>query len=149
MLLPTPCLRLGIDDLLDALPAGAAGIDFGEHGEVVSGDGFRAIEAAWVSGIAAMAQVGAHVIVEDVFLDGAASQDRVRTRLSGLCVVWVGVRCDVAVAAARERAGRDRVIGMAALQAEAVHDGVVYDVEVDTTATDPASCARAITALAG
>ena len=149
MLLPTPWLCLGVDVLLEAMPAAAAGIDFGEHGEVVADDRFRAIEAAWMTGIAAMAHAGAQLIIEDVFLSGAASQDRLRTQLDGLRVVWVGVRCDVAVATARERAREDRVIGMAALQAEAVHEGVVYDLEVDTTAAEPASCARTIAALAG
>ena len=36
--------------------------------------------------------------------------------------------------------------GMAALQAEVVHSGVVYDLEVDTSHTEPLDCARAIAA---
>jgi chloramphenicol 3-O phosphotransferase len=147
-LLPTPWLRLGVDALLDALPAAAPGIDFGEHGEVMPGEGFRAMEAAWLAGIAAMARAGARIIFEDVFLGGAASQDRIRRHLGGLDILWVGVRCDVAAAAARERARKDRVIGMASSQAETVHAGVVYDVEVDTSHAAPEACARVIAALA-
>jgi chloramphenicol 3-O phosphotransferase len=35
---------------------------------------------------------------------------------------------------------------MAASQADAVHEGVVYDVEVDTTHTESLACARVIAA---
>jgi chloramphenicol 3-O phosphotransferase len=38
---------------------------------------------------------------------------------------------------------------MARRQAEAVHRGVVYDMEVDTTRTEALECARAIAARAG
>jgi len=38
------------------------------------------------------------------------------------------------------------VTGMAASQAQTVHKGVVYDIEVDTSHTEPLACARAIAA---
>ncbi|MFD2470668.1 phosphotransferase-like protein [Amycolatopsis silviterrae] len=47
--------------------------------------------------------------------------------------------------AAMARAGA-RAIGMAASQAEVVHRGMVYDVEVDTTRTESLECARTIAA---
>lgn len=59
-------------------------------------------------------------------------------------VLWVGVRCDSAVAAGREIARGDRVRGMAASQADAVHHGVIYDLEVDTSRTESLECALAI-----
>lgn len=74
------------------------------------------------------------------------SQQRMRTQLKGLNVLWVGVRCDATTAAAREVARGNRSVGMAALQAEVVHAGVVYDLEVDTTHTESLDCARAIAA---
>jgi chloramphenicol 3-O phosphotransferase len=58
--------------------------------------------------------------------------------------LWVGVHCDSAVAAGREMARGDRVIGMAQAQAEIVHVGVACDVEVDTSHTEAIDCARAI-----
>ena len=108
------------------------------------GPEFRALEAAWIEGVAAMAMAGARVIVDEVFLGGAASQRRWQQALDGLRVLWVGVRCDGAIAAGRELARGDRVAGMAAAQAEPVHRGVVYDLEVDTTSTEALACARAI-----
>jgi chloramphenicol 3-O phosphotransferase len=149
-ILPQPWIKMGIDDLLDALPPSVmdadAGIAFGPHGEVTVGEGFRTLEAAWMTGVAAMARAGARVIIDDVFLGGGASQERVRAHLDGLQVLWVGVRCDPEIAAGREVARGDRLGGMAALQAEAVHQGVTYNLEVDTSLTESLQCARAIAA---
>jgi chloramphenicol 3-O phosphotransferase len=149
-ILPQRWIAVGIDDLVDALPwwlqDAGAGIAFGQQGEVTPGERFRELEDAWMTGLAAMAHAGARIIVDDVFLGGAASQERTRTHLAGLEVLWVGVRCDPEIAEARELARGDRVLGMAAAQAESVHDGVVYDLEVDTGAAEPLQCARAIAA---
>jgi chloramphenicol 3-O phosphotransferase len=102
-----------------------------------------------MEGVAAMVRAGAQVIVDDVFLGGAASQQRWQEVLDGLNVLWVGVRCDSTVATVREVARGDRVRGMAASQAEVVHRGVVYDLEVDTTFTESVVCARTIAARIG
>jgi chloramphenicol 3-O phosphotransferase len=83
-------------------------------------------------------------IVDEVFLGGAASQRRWQQALGGLQVLWVGVRCDGTVAAGREIARGDRVAGMALSQADAVHRGMSYDLEVDTTHTESMECARTI-----
>ncbi|MBW5480984.1 chloramphenicol phosphotransferase CPT [Streptomyces bambusae] len=151
--LPDPWLALGADTLVDAMPASLqasdAGIEFAADGGVSVGPEFRKLDAAWSKGVAAMVRAGARVIVDEVFLGGAASQQRWREALDGLDVLWVGVRCDGTVAAGRETARGDRVAGMAAAQAEAVHRGVVYDLEVDTTRTESLACARVIAARVG
>jgi chloramphenicol 3-O phosphotransferase len=148
--LPDPWLTLGVDTLLDAMPtsmrASKAGIEFAPDGEVNVGAEFRVLEAAWIEGIAAMARAGVGVIVVEVFLGGAASQLRWQKALGGLDALWVGVRCDGKVAADRELARDDRVPGMAASQAEVVHQGVTYDLEVDTTHAESMQCARTIAA---
>lgn len=146
--LPDPWLALGTDTLVQAMPASMrtsdAGIEFAPDGEVIVGPEFRTLEAAWIAGVAAMAREGARVIVDEVFLGGAGSQRRWREALGELRVLWVGVRCDGAVAAGREVARGDRIIGMAASQATVVHQGVTYDLEVDTTHTESIDCARTI-----
>jgi chloramphenicol 3-O phosphotransferase len=148
--LPDPWLAFGTDTLVQAMPASrrtsAAGIEFAPDGGVIVGPQFRTLEAAWIEGIAAMARAGARVIVDEVFLGGAASQRRWRKALDVLQVLWVGVRCESAVAAGREIARGDRVTGMAASQAEVVHQGVIYDLQVDTTHTEALPCARVIAA---
>jgi chloramphenicol 3-O phosphotransferase len=148
--LPDPWLAFGVDSFVEALPAkmqgSDGGISFAADGEVSVGPEFRALDAAWAEGIAAMARAGARIIVDDVFLGGPHSQQRWRKALDGLDVLWVGVRCDSAVAAGREIARGDRVRGMAASQAHLVHEGVSYDLEVDTTHTESLVCARTIAA---
>lgn len=148
--LPDPWLVFGVDTLIQAMPVSsqtsAAGIEFAADGEVIVGPEFRRLEAAWIEGIAAMAHAGTRIILDEVFLGGAASQQRWKKALATLQVLWVGVRCERAVAAGREIARGDRVIGMAASQAEVVHQGVVYDLQVDTTRTEALGCARAIAA---
>jgi len=149
-ILPDPWLAFGVDTLIQAMPVSArtsaAGIDFPADGEVIVGPEFRRLEAAWIEGIAAMARAGARIVVDEVFLGGAASQQRWKKGLGPLQVLWVGVRCDSAVAAGREMARGDRVAGMAASQAGLVHQGVGYDLQVDTTRSEALECARAIAA---
>ncbi|GAA3777544.1 chloramphenicol phosphotransferase CPT [Streptomyces chiangmaiensis] len=149
-LLPDPWLALGTDTLIEAMPASLhtsdTGIEFTANGQVSVGGQFRTLEAAWIEGIAAMARAGARVIVDEVFLGKAGSQQRWQKAVGDLQVLWVGVRCDAAVAAGREIARGDRVTGMAASQAELVHQGVVYDLEVDTTHAESMECARTIAA---
>lgn len=148
--LPEPWLAFGCDSFVDALPAKMQesddGIVFAADGEVSVGADFRALEAAWMEGVAAMVRAGARVVIDDVFLGTAASQERWRKALYGLDVLWVGVRCDSTVAAGREGARGDRIRGMAASQADVVHEGVTYDLEVDTTHTESLTCARTIAA---
>ncbi|MFB6501776.1 MULTISPECIES: chloramphenicol phosphotransferase CPT [unclassified Streptomyces] len=148
--LPDQWLLLGVDTLIDAMPssmqAADEGIDFAPDGGVVVGSGFRELEAAWIEGIAAMARAGAGIVVDEVFLGGAESQRRWQQALDGVGVLWVGVRCEAAVAAGRETARGDRTPGMAALQADMVHRGVTYDLEVDTTRQESMECARNIAA---
>lgn len=154
--LPDPWLAFGIDSLIEALPpnGGSAegrtadeGIAFAADGGVSVGADFRALEAAWAEGVAQMARAGARVIIDDVFLGGAASQLRWRKALGDLNALWIGVRCESEVAAGREIARGDRRAGMAVAQAHVVHDGVVYDLEVDTTQTESLACARTIATL--
>ena len=145
-----PWLAFGVDTLIQAMPASLrasdAGVQFAPDGEVIVGPEFRSLEAAWIEGVAAMARAGAGVIIDEVFLGGAVSQQRWQKALSGLGVLWVGVRCEGTVAADREVARGDRITGMAASQAEAVHQGVVYDLEVDTTHAESMECAQTIAA---
>ncbi|WP_406368921.1 chloramphenicol phosphotransferase CPT [Streptomyces sp. NBC_00647] len=148
--LPDPWLAFGCDSFVDSMPArmqgSDGGIDVAADGGVSVGADFRALEAAWREGIVAMARAGARIIIDDVFLGGTASQAGWQKALGGLDVLWVGVRCESSVAAGREVARGDRVRGMAALQADVVHEGISYDLEVDTTHTESLACARTIAA---
>jgi hypothetical protein len=66
--LPDPWLVFGVDTLIEAMPGPSgtdAGLEYGAGGEVVVGPEFRALEAAWITGIAAMARAGARIIVDE------------------------------------------------------------------------------------
>ncbi len=142
-------LRLGVDTLVDAAPGRLlrnGGLDLAEDGRVGVGPDFVEIERQWMSGVAAMASAGAHILIEDNFVSGPAAQQRWRVALRGLAVGWVGVRCAAHVAAAREAARGDRIAGMAAAQAESVHRGISYDLEVDTGSGGPDELAQVIRA---
>ena len=146
LLLPQPWLTFGADVLGEALPQFGANavVTFGPAGEVWVAPAYRPLEQAWYRGLAAIAAAGVGLILDEVFLRGADGQADLGAVLTGLDVVWVGVRCDAAVAKAREAVRPDRVVGMAASQAEVVHRGMAYDVEVDTTRTSTAECAHLI-----
>jgi chloramphenicol 3-O phosphotransferase len=143
-------LTLGVDDLIRALSHGpmdttaGGSIHFGADGSISVGEAFHQAEAAWYQGVAAIAHAGAAVIADEVFLDGAKSQARLAAALQGLTVVWVGVRCDPDVAESRGIQRGDRIRGQARDQALRVHQGVRYDLVVDTTRTASSQCAGTI-----
>jgi chloramphenicol 3-O phosphotransferase len=140
-------LRLGVDTLLDAAPQSLLlrdGLQVTPDGGVLVGRRFEAVEACWMAGVARMAEVGANVVVEDNFVSGPRGQQRWRAALARVPVGWIGVHCDPAIAAERERRRGDRTAGMAAAQAVAVHGGIGYDFEVDAGAHSPGDTARLI-----
>lgn len=147
-MLTTPWLLLGVDDLIKAMPneglEGGSLLRIGETGRVDVGPAWHDLEASWYLGIAAIATNGTGVILDEVFLGGSKSQDRLRAALGGLGVLFVGVKCDPDVTRAREALRPDRVVGMADAQALVVHEGVVYDMTVDTTQASPDTCAAEI-----
>ena len=147
-LLPGLWLTFGTDVLAEALPGRGddprSGLVLEPDGTVTVKPEFRAVEEIWYQGLAVMASRGAFLILDEVFLAGGAGQRRLRGLLGDVDVLWAGVHCDPLVAAGREAARPDRVRGMAMSQAVAVHAGVVYDVEVDTTDCPAVACARRI-----
>jgi chloramphenicol 3-O phosphotransferase len=146
--LPGLWLTFGTDVLAEALPGRGtdprSGLVLEPDGTVTVKPEFRAIEEIWYKGLAVMASHGAFLILDEVLLAGGAGQERLRGLLGGLDVLWAGVHCDPLVAASREVDRSDRVPGMAMTQAVAVHAGVVYGVEVDTTDCSAIACARRI-----
>ncbi|MEU9096916.1 chloramphenicol phosphotransferase CPT [Streptomyces sp. NPDC048361] len=147
--LPGAWLTCGVDSLDGAMPAslrgGGDGLGIGADGTVTVGPEYRRLSNAWACGVAAMVRAGARVVLDEVFLDGADAQKRWLHALDGLDVLWVGIRCDPDTAAGRETARGDRMPGMARGQAEAVHRGVRYDIEVDSAGAEAMACAQLIT----
>jgi chloramphenicol 3-O phosphotransferase len=92
--------------------------------------------------IAAMAEQGNNLIVDDVMTEVEASD--YRRLLEGLDVAMVGVFASLDTLEERERARGDRMIGLARRQHARVHQGIAYDLEIDTTQATPQACAEKI-----
>lgn len=150
-LLPGVWLRLGVDDLVDAAPVTllcGGGLEISGTGDVGVGLEFTTVEGHWMAGVAAMARHGGRVIVEDNFVSGPLAQQRWAAALNGVETRWVAVRCSAEVAARREAARGDRIVGMAAGQADSVHRDIHYDLVIDTDDTPgDAACRNDPTAV--
>jgi chloramphenicol 3-O phosphotransferase len=112
--------------------------------------------AAMYDSIAAHSRAGLNVVVDVGHYDEAILADSAR-RLAGLPVLFVGVRCPLAVIMARRNAGqpgreREYATGSESEPVpapvlrwqNAVHLPGVYDLEVDTSRLSPDECAAAI-----
>ena len=88
-----------------------------------------------------LSETGFNVIVDEVAEAGAIAD--YRARLGNSCLV-VKVDAPLSELKRRERERGDRLIGLAREQSERVHNGISYDLEVDTHAQTPDALARLI-----
>ena len=112
------------------------------------GPGGEAMARAFHRAVAAMADCGLSVIVDDVLFEPWLLTDWLET-LAGREVFFVGVQCALDEAERREITRGDRQPGQVRSQIETVHAHGDYDCTVDTTATDPRTCAAQILAAIG
>jgi chloramphenicol 3-O phosphotransferase len=92
--------------------------------------------------VAAMAAQGNNLIVDGVMLDDAGKQ--YTDLLSAFETFFVGVFAPLDILEARERQRADRMIGLARWQYDRVHEGMKYDLEIDTSRATPMACANLI-----
>jgi chloramphenicol 3-O phosphotransferase len=92
--------------------------------------------------IAAMAEEGNNLIVDDVLL--GSEKKEYADLLSRFELYTVGVKAPLDVLEDRERERGDRLIGLARWQFDKVHQGMTYDLEVDTSSASPLECAALI-----
>lgn len=141
-------LLLGVDVMLWMLPRRLMHNPDGvavRDGVITRGDEFMRIFEAFRGSIAALVRSGIDVLIDEVTLEGTVDQRLWDESLQGLDVCWIGIRCEPDLAAAREKARGDRPPGIARRHAMTVHEGVRYDVEVDTGVLDPARALELIT----
>jgi chloramphenicol 3-O phosphotransferase len=93
--------------------------------------------------IAAMAEQGNNLIVDDVLLERGSKAEYAEL-LSTFEVVLVGVFAPLDILEAREFQRGDRLIGLARWQYHRVHEGMRYDLEVNTSGASPMECANLI-----
>ena len=93
--------------------------------------------------VSAMARNGANLILDEVVLNEQLRANW-QQLLAGLDVYYVGVYCELPELERRERERGDRVVGQARGQFHTVHQGMLYDLEIDTTDTAPEVAAATI-----
>jgi chloramphenicol 3-O phosphotransferase len=149
-----PMLHVQMDAFLEMLPAAMFGDPEGyvfETGEqdgepvtaVTSGPLLETAMRGMRGAVAALAEAGADVIVDEVMWDPEALADY-RRRLAAFDFHVVGLFAPLAVIEERERARGDRNLGLARWQYDKVHGGMAYDLELDTSAATPDQLATKI-----
>jgi chloramphenicol 3-O phosphotransferase len=111
--------------------------------EIQFGDTGRQMLKGMRRAMAGMAREGNNVIIDDILLERSFLQDYVEA-FAGLKVVFVGVRCPLAVINAREKARPGRFPGTAYGHYHSCHADHQYDIEVNTSEHSPRDCARQV-----
>ena len=144
----SPWLLLGADILGTICPPrSVSGIAWspvapGERA-LVLGPWGRGLLSAWHRAIGTLARAGQDVVVDHILQAPDWLAD-CRAAWADLAVLFVGVRCPLAVAEAREATRPHLNRGYARWSYPRVHAHGAYDLEVDTSAADPETCARRI-----
>ena len=95
---------------------------------------------------AGLASSGNHLIIDDVLFYEEWLLDYLNA-LKDFKVLFVGVLCPLDELERRERERGDRNIGQARGQIDTVHAHGIYDIEVDTSISNPTECAVQIIQL--
>lgn len=148
-----PFLHVTMDSFLDMLPASYWGHPDGFIFEATLQDGAPAVAIKTGAfgmqlmrgmrrAMAGLAAAGSNLIIDDVML-GSDAEDY-RTQFAEHEISFVGVMAPLDVLEQRERDRKDRMIGLARWQYTRVHQGVDYDLTLDSSAATPAQCAAKI-----
>lgn len=153
-ILQEPWLHVALDTFLGMLPERfhddpeaffwrtTVDADGVEQIEIESGPIGRRFLGGMRRAVAAMAEAGNNLIVDDVILDHGLIE--YEGLLAGVTFFKVGVTAPLSVLEERELSRGDRSIGLARWQFPRVHVGARYDLEVDTSLSDPVACALTI-----
>jgi chloramphenicol 3-O phosphotransferase len=148
-----PFLHVAMDAFLDMMPARYWDHPDGFTFETVQQDGKPSviirtgpvgerIMRGMRRAIAAMAQEGNNLIVDDVLIEDEMAN--YAALLGDVTFRTVRVFAPLDVLEARERARGDRLIGLARWQYDRVHRGRRYDLELDTGKATAMECAEAV-----
>ena len=160
-----PWQHMALDQYRDGLPARYRGLNSpdgtsGQRGlnvvtvqpgdgeaftQVRFGEDGRKMLRGMRRGIAAMATAGMNVLIDDIILEPEFLQDYLSV-MNGIRLYFVGVHCPPEVIATREAARPGRFPGTAVGHFGVCHAHRHYDVEIDTSAESPESCADRVIA---
>lgn len=149
-----PFLHVAMDAFLDMLPQSLWGHSDGflyrpgpDGTEILPGPVAQKLLEGMRASVAALAGAGNRLIIDEVMQ--GAERDEYQRLLAGIEARWVGVTAPLPVLEARERARGDREAGLARWQCRRVHEGMSYDLMVDTGLTSAEDCAGQIRAVFG
>jgi chloramphenicol 3-O phosphotransferase len=91
----------------------------------------------------ALAKAGNRIVIDHVFVLPVV-KPLLEQQFDGVPSLWVGVHCPLEELERRELERGDRGVGTARSQVGVVHEGVSYDLELDTSRLDAAACADEI-----
>jgi chloramphenicol 3-O phosphotransferase len=152
-----PLLHVSMDAFLEMLPARMFGHPDGYIFETTTDDDGKPtvvihsgpVLARLMSGmraaVSAMAEQGNNIVVDDVMFGGDEAE-HYRSLLGKFDFHLVGLFAPLEVLEQREKARGDRDLGLARWQYDRVHQGVCYDLEIDTSRLTPAEAAETIRA---
>jgi|TARA_B110000305_G_C19394724_1_gene616821 chloramphenicol 3-O phosphotransferase len=160
--LPGCWQHMALDHFRDGLPDKYRGLNAPEHTlgaqglnvvpvtdgptpftKVVFGDAGNALLRGMRRAMRAMVDANVKIIIDDVLLEPEFLQDYL-TVFSGVNVLFVGVRCDLASIDAREQQRAGRFPGTAYGHFKSCHAHALYDAEVDTGALSPSDCSKVV-----
>jgi chloramphenicol 3-O phosphotransferase len=117
--------------------------DMTPYGIPAGSKNFPNMKLALAKAVKALAETGHNVIVDIVFC-GQKTYIELTKELDGLSFKIVKLACPLDELEKREIARGDREIGLAKLQYESIHDGVIYDLNLNTLVNSPGQCAQKI-----
>ena len=149
----TPFLHVAMDDFIAMLPARfadhpdafafrAVGSETAPQVSIITGPVGKRLIRGIRRAIAALAEAGNDIVVDEVLL-GEGAEDY-RALLAGFDLKFVGVVAPLEVIEAREKQRGDRLLGLARWQFDRVHVGIDYDFVVDSSTASAESCAGLI-----
>ena len=113
------------------------------HGIPAGSKNFPNMKLALSKSVRALVETGHNVIVDIVFC-GRKTYIEITEELKGLNLTLVKVECSLDELRKRELARGDRSPGLAESQYDSVHDGVLYDLNINTQTSSPEECAKKI-----
>ncbi|MCJ8323850.1 MAG: AAA family ATPase [Rhizobiales bacterium] len=111
--------------------------------KIAVGEYGKKINNAYRKTVANLAQMGLKLIVDDV-TNGNEELQLWKKLLKPYKIVYIGVFCDVETLKAREIQRGNRKLGTAIEQYQRVHNGIEYDLTVDTGKFSVEQCAQMI-----
>ena len=159
-LLPEHYLHIGIDTFISMMPERTNTLkqsDFVSDGfyfqtiesngsfqqQVQSGQFGQKVNHAYHSTVKHLYDLGLNIIVDDV-MNGQLEQTQWTQVLGESKATFIAVLCQANELIRREKSRPERMQGSALEQAHRVHQGVLYDLIVDSSALTPTECAQRI-----